>query len=157
MTFKAFTILVISLSIALLITVGATFYYRGNAIDFKSQRDKASEALKQANATINDMQLRQRDVAAIDAKYTQELADAKATIDQLHDDVANGKRWLRINASCEKQSTTASSLDDATSARLTDSAQRDYFTLRDRIETANKQIAGLQEYIRKVCLVSQSP
>ncbi len=29
-------------------------------------------------------------------------------------------------------------------ARLTDSAQRDYFTLRERIEIAEKQIAGLQ-------------
>ncbi|MGE1110100.1 lysis system i-spanin subunit Rz, partial [Bacillus wiedmannii] len=28
--------------------------------------------------------------------------------------------------------------------RLTDAAQRDYFTLRQRIEVAGKQIAGLQ-------------
>ena len=31
-----------------------------------------------ANAAITDMQMRQRDVAALDAKYTKELADAKA-------------------------------------------------------------------------------
>ncbi|MGE7404811.1 lysis system i-spanin subunit Rz, partial [Serratia bockelmannii] len=31
-------------------------------------------------------------------------------------------------------------------------AQRDYFTLRERIEIANKQIAGLQDYINQVCL-----
>ncbi|MGW4426322.1 lysis system i-spanin subunit Rz, partial [Streptosporangium sp. NPDC004631] len=30
--------------------------------------------------------------------------------------------------------------------------QRDYFTLRERIEIANKQIAGLQDYINQVCL-----
>ena len=30
------------------------------------------------NAAITDMQMRQRDVAALDAKYTKELADAKA-------------------------------------------------------------------------------
>ena len=30
-----------------------------------------------ANAAITDMQMRQRDVAALDAKYTKELADAK--------------------------------------------------------------------------------
>ena len=34
--------------------------------------------LKLANAAITDMQMRQRDVAALDAKYTKELADAKA-------------------------------------------------------------------------------
>ncbi|KTS73054.1 lysozyme [Pantoea stewartii] len=144
--------LIVLLVIALLTASGTAFYYRGNAIDFKSQRDKASGELKMASATINDMQARQRDVAALDEKYTKELADAKATIDQLHDDVANGKRRLQLNATCTKQSTTATaSLDDAGSARLTDSAQRNYFTLRERIETASKQIAGLQQYIKEQC------
>ena len=32
---------------------------------------------KLANAAITDMQMRQRDTAALDAKYTKELADAK--------------------------------------------------------------------------------
>ena len=39
---------------------------------------------------ITDMQMRQRDVAALDAKYTKELADAKAENDALRDDVAAG-------------------------------------------------------------------
>ena len=39
------------------------------------------ENLKLANAAITDMQMRQRDVAALDAKYTKELADAKAEND----------------------------------------------------------------------------
>ena len=38
-----------------------------------------------------DMQMRQRDVAALDAKYTKELADAKAENDALRD-VAAGRR-----------------------------------------------------------------
>ena len=37
------------------------------------------------------MQMRQR-VAALDAKYTKELADAKAENDALRDDVAAGRR-----------------------------------------------------------------
>ncbi|VXB75195.1 putative murein endopeptidase; DLP12 prophage [Pantoea brenneri] len=102
---------------------------------------------------IDDMTVRQRDVAALDAKYTKELADAKAIIGQLHDDVASGKRRLQLNATCTKQSATASTgMDDAATARLTDSAQRDYFTLRERIEVAGKQIAGLQQYINEQCL-----
>ena len=40
------------------------------------------------------MQMRQRDVAAPDAKYTKELADAKAENDALRDDVAAGRRRL---------------------------------------------------------------
>ena len=47
-----------------------------NAITYKAQRDKNARELKLANAAITDMQMRQRDVAAPDAKYTKELADA---------------------------------------------------------------------------------
>ena len=52
-----------------------------NAITYKAQRDKNARELKLANAAITDMQMRQRDVAALDAKYTKELADAKAEND----------------------------------------------------------------------------
>ena len=47
-----------------------------------------------ADAAITDMQMRQRDVAALDAKYTEGLADAKAENDALRDDVAAGRRRL---------------------------------------------------------------
>ena len=41
----------------------------------KPSADKNARELKLANAAITDMQMRQRDVAALDAKYTKELAD----------------------------------------------------------------------------------
>lgn len=139
--------------IAIVTAMSVALYYRGNAIDYKAQRDKSKDALELANATISDMQTRQRNVAALDAKYTKELADAQATIDQLQRDVSSGKRRLQLNAACPEQSSTGSaSLDDAASPRLTDSAERDYFTLRERIEIAGKQIAGLQQYIREQCI-----
>ena len=47
------------------------------------------------------MQMRQRDVAALDAKYTKELADAKAENDALRDDAAAGRRRLHIKAVCQ--------------------------------------------------------
>jgi prophage endopeptidase len=43
-------------------------------------------------------------------------------------------------------------MDDATGPRLTDAAERDYFTLRERIETITKQLTGLQQYVREQCL-----
>ena len=61
----------------------AVNHYRDNAITYKAQRDKNARELKLANAAITDMQMRQRDVAALDAKYTKELADAKAENDAL--------------------------------------------------------------------------
>ena len=65
------------------------------------------ENWKLANAAITDMQMRQRDVAALDAKYTKELADAKAENDALRDDAAAGRRRLHIKAVCQCKLTTA--------------------------------------------------
>ena len=78
------------------------------------------------------MQMRQRDVAALDAKYTKELADAKAENDALRD-VAAGRRRLHIKETvCQsvREATTASGVDNATSPDPADTAERDYFTLR---------------------------
>ena len=85
------------------------------------------------------MQMRQRDVAALDAKYTKELADAKAENDALRDDVAAGRRRLHIKAVCQsvREATTASGVDNAASPRLADTFERDYFTLR-RLITIQK-------------------
>lgn len=119
----------------------------------KKRADDAEQSLSLATATITDMQTRQRDVAALDAKYTGELAHAQAIIDQLERDVAAGKRRLQLNATCTATGATGTgSLGDAPTARLTDSAQRDYFTLRERIETVTKQVGYLQDYIRQQCL-----
>lgn len=128
-------------------------HYRDNAITYKDQRDKATEKLSLANATIKDMQTRQRDVAALDAKYTGELADAKETIERLHRDVIAGRKRLQLNANCPANGATGTGgMGDATGPRLTDSAERDYFTLRERIVTVTKQIGYLQDYVKDQCL-----
>ena len=64
------------------------------------------------------MQMRQRDVAALDAKYTKELADA-AENDALRDDVAAGRRRLHIKAVCQsvREATTASGVDNVPTGR----------------------------------------
>ena len=132
----------------------AVNHYRDNAITYKAQRDNVMEKLNQATAIITDMQIRQRDVAALDAKYLKELADAKAENDALRDDVAAGRRRLHIKAVCQsvREATTASGVDNATSPRLADTAERDYFTLRERLMTMQMQLEGAQEYIRTQCI-----
>ena len=71
------------------------------------------------------MQMRQRDVAALDAKYTKELADAKAENDALRDDVAAGRRQLHIKTICQsvREATTASGVD-VSLPRLADTAEQ---------------------------------
>ena len=133
----------------------AVNHYRDNAIAYKEQRDKKVSELKQATATIADMQQRQRDVAALDAKYSRELADARAENETLRADVAAGRKRLRVNATCPgtvREATGTSGVDNATSPRLADTAERDYFTLRERLMTMQKQLEGAQLYIREQCL-----
>ena len=80
-----------------------------------AQRDKNAEK-KLANAAITDMQMRQRDVAALDAKYLKELADAKAENDALRDDVAAGRRRLHIVKVCQSvREATTPGVDNAAS------------------------------------------
>ncbi|EFE5989580.1 lysis protein [Escherichia coli] len=147
------TAIICAVVICLLVSMAwAINHYRDNAIAYKDQRDKATEKLSLANTTIKDMQARQRDVAALDAKYTGELADAKETIERLHSDVIAGRKRLQLNANCPANGATGTGgMGDASGPRLTDSAERDYFTLRERIVTVTKQVSYLQSYIRLQC------
>ena len=148
------TAIICAVFICLLFSMAwAINHYRDNAIAYKDQRDKATEKLSLANATIKDMQTRQRDVAALDAKYTKELADAKSQLEDLQRCVNSGKCGLHVNARCPANGTAGTGgLGDASSPRLTDSAERDYFTLRERIVTVTKQVGYLQDYIKEQCL-----
>ena len=59
--------------------------------------------------------------------------------DALRDDVAAGRRRLHIKAVCQsvREATTASGvMGNAASPRLADTAERDYFTLREEADHA---------------------
>ena len=127
-------------------------HYRDNAITYRDQRDKATEKLLLATATIKDMQTRQRDVAAMDAKYTGELADAKETIERLHSDVIAGRKRLQVAATCAKSTTGAGGMGDGESPGLTADAELNYYRLRSGIDRITAQVNYLQEYIRTQCL-----
>ncbi|EDU0819068.1 lysis protein [Salmonella enterica subsp. diarizonae serovar 61:l,[v],[z13]:1,5,[7]] len=145
---------IVSLLIVAAALAWTTDHYHGNAVRYKDQRDTVTHKLALANATITDMQTRQRDVAALDAKYTKELADAQNQIDALERDVAAGRRRLYVNATCPavvRKTTATPGVDDGAGPRLNPTAERNYYTLRKRIEKARKQIDGLQDYVREQC------
>ncbi|HGC0963780.1 TPA: lysis system i-spanin subunit Rz, partial [Escherichia coli] len=86
----------------------AVNHYRDNAITYKAQRDKNARELKLANAAITDMQQRQHSADALDAKYTKELADAKAENDALRRKLDNGGRVL-VKGKCTVPASTETS------------------------------------------------
>ena len=105
-----------------------------------------------ANAAITDMQMRQRDVAALDAKYTKELADAKAENDAC-------VTMLPCWSSSQYQSSlavsqcvklpAASGADNAASP--TGRHRWILFHLRERLITMQKTTEGTQKYINEQC------
>lgn len=126
-----------------------------------SRFTRAEKARKEAVAladtrqqTIDDMTMRQRQNDALDAKYTQELADAHAESEKLRADLASGRRRLQLHAVCMPATagnTAATGATDATAARLTPDAERDYQRLRTEARAVTAQVNSLQQYITEQC------
>ncbi|EOT6936002.1 lysis protein [Escherichia coli] len=133
----------------------AVNHYRDNAITYKAQRDKNVRELKLANAAITDMQMRQCDVAALDAKYTKELADAKAENDALLRKLDNGGRVL-VKGKCpvpsSAETSSASGMGNDATVELSPVAGRNVLDIRDGIIRDQTALRTLQEYIRTQCL-----
>lgn len=130
-------------------------HYRDNAITYKDQRDKATKSVRMANDTIKDMQTRQRDVAALDAKYTKELADAKAENDALQRKLDNGGRVF-VKGKCpmpsSAETSSASGMGNDATVELSPVAGRNVLGIRDGVIRDQTALRTLQEYIRTQCL-----
>lgn len=120
-----------------------TMHYRDNAISYKNQRDSYGN-------TIDTMTKQQVSVAALDAKYTQELRNAQDTIDQLRADVDAGTKRLSVRAKCVSKATGTGSVGDAGTAELDAAARQDYYRLREMISQQDKQVRYLQDYIGSI-------
>ena len=150
------TAIIIAVVICLIVSLGwLVSHYHDNATEFKRQRDKATEQLSMAKDTIADMQVRQRDVAALDAKYTKELADAKAENDALQRKLDNGGRVLvkgKCPVSAATQTAGAASVGDDATVELSAVAGRNVLGIRAGIINDQKSLSVLQDYIRTQCL-----
>lgn len=146
----------IGLLLVSLIVVGRLAnHYRNNAITYKEQRDTVTHKLTLANATITDMTKRQRDVAALDARYTKELADAKAENDALRRKLDNGGRVLvkgKCPVSSSAETSSASGMGNDATVELSPVAGRNVLGIRDGIISDQAALRTLQEYIRTQCL-----
>lgn len=88
----------------------------------------------------------------LDSDHQQELSNAKNEISRLRDISERNPERVYIKANCPKStSNPATSMDDATTARPTDAAIRNYWLLRERITESEQIIKGLQDYIRAEC------
>ncbi|OWO86553.1 peptidase, partial [Photorhabdus luminescens] len=110
-----------------------------------------SELLEQQNEIVNQQE-RIRLLSELDNQHTKELAHAKSEIDVLRDDVAAGRRRLRIAATCPKSKASSSgSVGHAATPRANPATEQDYFDLRRMIVENEQQTKYLQEYIKTQC------
>lgn len=111
-------------------------------------------ALEEQKDINIDYQARIERLNQLDTRHTQELVNAKNEISHLRDISERNPERVYIKASCPKsEGVTTSGMDDAITARPTDTAIRNYWLLRERIAESEQMIKGLQEYVRTECNV----
>lgn len=145
---------IVSLLIVAAALAWTTDHYHGNAVKYKDQRDTVTHKLALANATITDMQTRQRDVAALDAKYTKELADVQNRNTDLQRRLAAGGR-VRVKGRCTVPASTTSAspgrVGNAATVELSPGAGQNVLSIRSGIISDQEKLKYLQEYIRMQC------
>ncbi|EMU8846968.1 lysis protein [Proteus mirabilis] len=110
-------------------------------------------ALKEQKDINTDYQVRIERLNQLDTRRTQELVNAKNEISRLRDISERHPERVYIKAECPKStSNSTTSMDDATTARPTDTAIRNYWLLRERITQSEQIIKGLQDYVRQECV-----
>ncbi|EBY0288924.1 lysis protein [Salmonella enterica] len=145
---------IVSLLIVIAALAWATDHYHGNAVKYKEQRDTVTHKLALANATITDMTKRQRDVAALDEKYTKELADAQTRNTDLQRRLAAGGR-VRVEGRCsvptETETASTSRVGNAATVELSPGAGQNVLNIRAGIISDQEKLKYLQEYVRTQC------
>ncbi len=112
----------------------------------KQQYHAQLEAVKLQQDKIDVLQ-------KIEIQHTEELNNANAELDKLHDAVRAGNKRLRFNAVFHTAKTaTPESRHDEARPQLGEAARQDYFRLRAMIVENEKQTEYLQKYIKTQCL-----
>ncbi|EOJ5999308.1 lysis protein [Cronobacter sakazakii] len=142
------------LALGMVIAGSLANYYHAQLTKSQASLIELNRELNEIKHANEEMVERQHKLQELDSRYTGELLSAKAEIERLRADVANGTRRLQLHANCKpmRDSSRTPSMGDGASPRLTDSAERDYFTLKERIGTITGQVNFLQQYIKEQCL-----
>ncbi|MGK0703689.1 lysis protein [Yokenella regensburgei] len=130
-------------------------HYRDNAITYKDQRDKATDQLRLANATVTDMQKRQRAVSALDKTHTEALNAAESENDTLRRQLAAGTRRVYVRGKCAVSGTDdhhpTAGVGDGAPVELDTKTGQDILDLRADIIRDNEKLKFLQEYVENQC------
>ncbi|WFQ80278.1 lysis protein [Xenorhabdus sp. SF857] len=138
--------------IVMVIVSGLLWFYYGEYQD-KAKEYRSLKLQYDEQVAINtNQQERIQQLAELDTRHTQELANAKTEIDTLRADVAAGRRKLRIKATCPVSETTSSgSVGDAGTVELTGETGSTVLDIRAGIINDRAKLRYLQDYIKTEC------
>ncbi len=141
-------------SVGVILAMIITIEWQGGRIDkLKNSNAELTTQLSQQVEINKDYQARITRLNQLDVRHSQELASAKNEIDRLRVSAERNPDRVYIKAECPKStSNPTTSMDDAITARPTDTAIRNYWLLRERITQSEQMILGLQDYINTECL-----
>ncbi|RON17957.1 hypothetical protein BK660_21970 [Pseudomonas brassicacearum] len=153
---------------ALLIGAGGAWMWQANSYtsilavsEANHQSDLAmiaSAGAKQARMALENQQLAEQALAALDQKAQKEKTDALAENEKLRADVVSGARRLRIAGRCSSSggnvsdATSRSSLGDAGTVELSAATGSTVLDVRSGIIADQAALRALQEYVTHVCL-----
>ncbi|MBG3117436.1 lysis protein [Proteus mirabilis] len=144
------TMVSVGVILAMTIAIG---WQSGRIDKLKDSNAELTSQLSEQVKINEKYQARITKLNELDTKHMTELTNAKAEIDRLRVSSERHPERVYIKAECPKNTTTSTSeLDDATTARPTDTAIRNYWLLRERIAQSEQMISGLQDYIRQECV-----
>ncbi len=145
-SFHCYTILA-----SLLISLTAYYYHfelqkeQHITKQLQSEIQQLTDALNYQNSHITMLR-------ELDVKHIQELANAKSEIDVLRNDVAAGRRKLRIQATCPvREATTSGGVGTTTTVELTGETGSTVLDIRESIINDRAKLRYLQDYIKTEC------
>ncbi|HIH5821292.1 TPA: lysis protein [Proteus mirabilis] len=92
-------------------------------------------------------------LSELDKQHTKALTDAKNDISRLNDELRNNTKRVYIKADCpnsDNRTTATAGMGDATSARLTETAQQDYLRLLEMMAENKAQTEYLIDYTNRL-------
>lgn len=120
------------------------------------ERDQLSARAASLQNTLRLQRELTSTAEALDRKHAEELTNANAELEELRRRVGTGSQRLLVKADCPDTRVSATAgaagVDDGATAELTPAARQDYFALRGQLIRTEAALAGLQEYVSRVCL-----
>lgn len=92
-------------------------------------------------------------LSELDKQHTKALTDAKNDISRLNDELRNNTKRVYIKADCpnsDNRTTATAGMGNATSARLTETAQQDYLRLLEMMAENKAQTEYLIDYTNRL-------